>query len=320
MPYKSLFKIVVSLLFVTYLFFKVDIRLVLGALASVKPAWYLLSLLVPIVNTIVLAQKYKIVMKPSGIYQSVLQLIRINFICRFYSMFLSAPVGQGLIRWHLSTKNQGGRVKFLAVMLFERSTFLFALCLACVISLMLAPNGKAHEITDKTYPFLLAALLGLLLFYAFLSCRPICQSVMTNLLALKVGARNNFVRRLSGLVGTFSIFCNKKTILVSSLFFAFAWQSLFILRMYFVMLSIQVSLSLVHLVWMVSLVLLLQVLPISLNGIGMRETAYAFCFEMLHLPPEKGVVAGLLCFTHMVIISAIGGLLHLLPKEECVSS
>jgi hypothetical protein len=90
--------------------------------------------------------------------------------------------------------------------------------------------------------------------------------------------------------------------------------------MYFVILSIHVSLSLVHLTWMVCLVLLLQVLPISLNGIGVRETAYAFFFEVLSLPPEKGVAAGLLCFTHMLFMSAIGGLLQLLSKEQRVLS
>jgi len=321
MPYKSVFKIVVSLVFVTVLFFKVDIGLVYDALASAKPGWYLLSLLVPIVNTVILAQKYKIVMKPSGIRQSLFQLIRINFICRFYSMFLSTPVGQGLVRWHLSTKNQDGRVAFFAVILFERSTFLFALCLACAISAMLvAPNGKAYDLTGMTYPFLLAGLLGLLLFYFFLLCRPICQGAMSYLLNLKAGARNAFVRRLSGLASTFSVFCDTKAILMSSLFFAFVWQLLFILRMYFVILSIEVSLSLVHLTWMVCLVLLVQVLPISLNGIGVREAAYAFFFEILQLPPEKGVAAGLLCFTHILFMSAMGGVLQLLSKEQRVLS
>ena len=168
MPYKTAIKIVVSLLFLVYVFLKVDVRLVLSSLASVKTGWYVLSLLVPILNSLVLAQKYKIVMKPSGIYQPVLRLLQINFICRFYSMFLTTATGQGVIRWHLSTKNQEGRLKFLAVMFFERSTFLFALCLAFVLSVLLVPDTRAQDITDRIYPFVVACLSGLLLLYFFI--------------------------------------------------------------------------------------------------------------------------------------------------------
>jgi hypothetical protein len=316
MSYKTAIKTGVSLLFLAYLFFNVDIRKIVDSLLIVKPTWYVLSIIVCVVNTIVLAQKYKIVMQPSGIYQSLWQLIRINFVCRFYSMFLSTPVGQGLIRWHLSTKNQAGRVQFLAVMVFERSTFLFALCLSCLISAILTANGRAHEILDHSFLFLLVGLLGLALIQFLIVFPPACKKTANYLLNLKTRARKDLLRRVFGVLSTFSIFCNKKRILLWSLFFAILWHTLFVARIYFVVLSIQAPLDLVHLAWMASLVLLLQTLPISLNGIGVREAAYAFFFELFQLPAEKGVATGILCFTHMLIMSAVGALLHLLTSEQ----
>jgi len=66
---------------------------------------------------------------------------------------------------------------------------------------------------------------------------------------------------------------------------------------------------------MASLVLLVQVLPISISGIGLRETAYAFLFEIQDLSPEKGVLLGIVLFSQMLFTSSIGGALHLLSKE-----
>jgi len=67
--------------------------------------------------------------------------------------------------------------------------------------------------------------------------------------------------------------------------------------------------------WMASLALLIQVLPISLNGIGLREAAYAFFFRIQDLPPEAGVLIGILLFSQMFFMAAIGGVLHLFSKE-----
>jgi len=71
-------------------------------------------------------------------------------------MFLTTAIGQGVIRWHISTKNQEGRLKFIAVMFFERSTFFFALCFFVGISLFFVPNPGVKEIAGKIYPFIAA--------------------------------------------------------------------------------------------------------------------------------------------------------------------
>ncbi|MBW1849797.1 MAG: UPF0104 family protein, partial [Deltaproteobacteria bacterium] len=70
-----------------------------------------------------------------------------------------------------------------------------------------------------------------------------------------------------------------------------------------------------HLAWIASSVLLLQMFPISLNGIGIRETAYAFLFRLHDLPPEKGVLIGMLLFSQVLLMSIIGGIFHLVSRE-----
>ena len=109
MRYKIIIKIIISFIFIAYIVFKINLGLLAETVSSVRLKYYFISLVILMINSVVLAQKYKIVMQSSGIYQPLTELVKINFICRFYSMFLTTAVGQSVIRWHLSTKHQEGR-------------------------------------------------------------------------------------------------------------------------------------------------------------------------------------------------------------------
>jgi hypothetical protein len=61
-------------------------------------------------------------------------------------------------------------------------------------------------------------------------------------------------------------------------------------------------------------VLLLQTLPISFAGIGLREGAYAYLLTLYGLPPEKGVLIGILFFSQMLIMAFVGGVFELTDK------
>ncbi len=315
MSYKTIVRLFISFIFLAYVLVKVDMRFLYEALLSVRPTYYIISFLILISNSIILAQKYKIVMKPSGIYQSLVKLIGINFICRFYSMFFTTAIGQSVIRWHISTKNQEGRSKFVAVMLFERSSFLFVLFFIVMISLVLVANPVAKTILYTTLPLLVAGLLGILLYYFYLNSSWFHRSTNRFCSYVYGKIQNEKIHKISQFTNAFSMYYYKKKIVLSGLYLAFVWHLFFLLRVYLLTISSEVSLSFVQISWMASFVLLLQILPITLNGIGIRETAYAYLFRIQDLPPEKGVLLGILLFSQMLIMSFIGGILHLLSKE-----
>lgn len=56
-------------------------------------------------------------------------------------------------------------------------------------------------------------------------------------------------------------------------------------------------------------------LPVSLNGLGLREGAYLFLLGLIGITAEKGVAFGLLLFLIVVVDSLIGGLLFLLKRS-----
>ena len=55
-------------------------------------------------------------------------------------------------------------------------------------------------------------------------------------------------------------------------------------------------------------------LPVSLNGIGLREGGYLFLLSVIGISSEKGIAFGLLLFLIVAVDSLIGGLVFLLKK------
>jgi hypothetical protein len=122
-------------------------------------------------------------------------------------------------------------------------------------------------------------------------------------------------RRIVKFFEILGIYANQQKLILYGLFLACVWHFLFLARIYLLVVSIDATLSFVQVGWMASLVLLLQILPISLNGIGLRETAYAFLFRIQDLPPEKGVALGFIIFSQMLLISITGGVVYFLSKD-----
>jgi uncharacterized protein (TIRG00374 family) len=230
-------------------------------------------------------------------------------------MFLTTVIGQSVIRWHISTKNQEGRLKFIAVMFFERSSFLFALFFAVLISLSFVKNPAFKEIKNSILPLATAGLFGLSFYSLYLNCSFLYDSInrITSYLSKKFNSE--IMMKFFESISIFSIYYKKKKIMVSGLCLAFVWHLLFLVRVYLLIISTEVSLSFIQLSWMASLVLLLQILPVTLNGIGLRETSYAYLFKIQNLPPEKGIFLGILLLSQMILMASIGGFLHLLSRE-----
>jgi uncharacterized protein (TIRG00374 family) len=312
MRYKLPFRIALSLVFVSYLVFKIDWPSLVATFFSIKPTYFFLSFLLAILNSFILAIKYKTLMKPSGLYQPFLKLVKINFVSRFYAMFLSTAVGHGVVRWYKVTKNQNGRFKFLIVMVLERLTFIFAIFCTSILSLHLLSNPQLNALEHKILPILWAGLAGLILFFIYFLYSPF-HNLINRALQFMTAKLPALVKRSFASLDLAVFYGYDKVLL--TVFFALIWHFLFLLRVYALFLSLEVPLDFLDATWMASLVLLVQVIPISFSGIGVRETAYAYLFKMQNLPPEKGALIGILFFSQMLVMSLIGGAFEISSKE-----
>jgi len=310
---KIALKIGVSGLFVGYLSFKVDAAAIAAAVKDVDLSFYLLSTLIAVLSNFFIAAKYYLLIKDSPINHSLVSLVKINFISRFYALFLPSAIGREFVRWLKVTHNQEGRVSFLASIIFERLTFLLVLILCG--SLPLFMYGSIPEILVlklRLLPWValaLASIAVVLSFYLSASFRSWVKS-----LARRILSRFSDKFDIGSFLERFSLENMRASYYTGIVGLSLIWQIFYISRLYTLIKAAALPLNLIDIVWMGSLVLLLQTLPISFAGIGLREGAYAYLLTLYDLPPEKGVLIGILFFSQMLVMAFVGGVFELTAK------
>jgi uncharacterized membrane protein YbhN (UPF0104 family) len=310
---KIALRIGVSCLFVGYLSFKVDLSAIAAAVNNVDLIFYLLSTLIAVLSNFFIAGKYYLLIKESPINHSMLSLVTINFISRFYALFLPSAVGREIVRWFKVTRNQEGRASFIASIIFERLTFLLVLILCGSIPIFLP--GSIPEIDGlksrlQPWTILTLVIVAILLsFYVSALVRSLVKSIAGRLF-------NRFSDKFNiiSFIDNFSLNKAKTTVYAAIVGLSLVWQIFYIIRLVALIKAAALPLTLIDIVWMGSLVLLVQTLPISLAGIGLREGAYAYLFTLYGLPPEKGVLMGILFFSQMLIMAFMGGVFELMDK------
>ncbi len=232
-------------------------------------------------------------------------LIKINFIARFYALFLPSAIGREIVRWIKVTRNQSGKAFFGASIVYERLTFLLVLLLCGVMPLFLYKSGA--ELIDLRMRILPAAILGL----GFISTS-ILLLIFQPTRGFVISLPHRALKRLWPKLDVLAYLKNDTLVKVQPhtilwlMGLSVIWQIFFIGRLLVLVKAASLPLTFIDIAWIGSLVLLLQTMPISFAGIGLRESAYAYLFSFFNLPPEKGVLMGVLFFSQMLIIALVG--------------
>jgi len=310
---KIAFKIGISCLVVGYLCIKVDLSEIAVALKHINSSIYLFSTLLAFFSNFFIAGKYYLLIKESPINRSIFSLLKINFISRFYALFLPSALGREFVRWIKVTANQEGRASFVTAIIFERLIFLLVLLLCGSIPLLMYESMPTIIVLRlRLQPWVILALViiaALLSFYMSDAFRSLAKSI-ANRIPNRVSDKFNII----AFIETFSLNNMKATYYVGIIALSLLWQIIYIGRLFALIKAASLPLGLIDIVWMGSLVLMLQTLPISFAGIGLREGVYAYLFTLYSLPPEKGVLIGILFFSQMLIMAFVGGVLELLDK------
>lgn len=311
---KFVIRLGISCLLVGYLAVKVDWALILLALKQIDLPLYATSTLLALVSSFFLACKYYLLIRGTSISRSIPSLIKINFISRFYALFLPSAIGPEAVRWFKVTRNQKGRAFFLAVTVFERLIFLFVLLLFGITPLFFySSHAEIVTLRIRILPAVIVSLSFICLsitYYISPTVRSFLNSIIDRTLSWRWKQPD-----IASFLRNFSLKNSKPSLYAYIFGLSLIWQIFFLGRLFILFKSAAIPLSFMDVAWMGSLVLLLQVLPISFAGIGVREGAYAYLFTVFNLPPEKGVLVGILFFSQMLLMSLIGGILELSSRE-----
>jgi uncharacterized membrane protein YbhN (UPF0104 family) len=283
------------------------------ATLSVRLEYFLASYSCLFALEALVAWRLRILMRPMDFQLPLLRLLKISLISRFLGFFLPAGLGQGVVRWFKVTRARVGRLQFLVVTTIEKA-LLFVTTLLCVgLPLVLSPDPRVQHIRAALLPIVIIGLPilgGLLLTFFY---EPAYRQIRRGLSPLgeRLGRPSP---RLSALLGEVTVFFGRTADLLSAASITVGVQAMVLLRIALLFYAVGLDLPWLTVLWAGSLVFVIQALPISIAGLGVREYAFAYVVGILDRPPELGMLVGLLFFAQIVITALIGGLLEVFDR------
>jgi glycosyltransferase 2 family protein len=306
-------KIIVSLLFFVLLFKIIDVKSLWRALCGVRIGLFFLSYGVMVFGEVFIALRLQVLMRPTVLWLPMRRLFRIGFIAYFYAIFLPGGIGQIAAKWYKVTENKIGRLHFLIVSIIEKSVFLLVTLICVGISLILLSDPETSHLRSLFFPFIMVFLAIEGLFYLFLLSPSLYRYIKQRFASL----RARFTGRLAefmGHLGQLDPFIGQWWPPLLAAFLTVGVQIFIVIRIGLLFYAVDVSMPWVRILLISSLIFFIQMIPISLGGLGVRESAFAYLFHLYGYGADIGVVVGLLFFGQIVLCAIIGGVLELTDR------
>ena len=236
--------------------------------------------------------------------RSLGQLTGFYFIGMYFNLMLPTSVGGDVVRaWYLDGRS-GRRLSAFASVLLDRLNGLLMLVALAAVAVTLSPLPLPAWIVASVWGALACSLLGFagLLLFAWRAPAAYLQGEPDD--AEKAGARTSNPR------AALRLFCQPR-VLAATLLLSLCVQAANVLIVWLIGQALHVSVPSAYYWVMVPMVTLLTLLPISINGMGVREEATALFLAPLGIAESAAVTLSVLWFAVSASVSLLGGAVYL---------
>jgi uncharacterized protein (TIRG00374 family) len=236
--------------------------------------------------------RWQLLARPLGFRGSCWQFTAFYFIGMFFNLVLPTSVGGDVVRaWYLDG-GSGHRMTAFVSVLIDRATGLLILLLVACLGVVVCPIGLPGWVSGSVWGMVVAAFLGLLSlpFVARWTAR------FDRFRRLAQGAR---------------FYLRHPRLLLETGGLSLGIQAANVLLVWLVGLAIDVRISPLYYCVFVPMVCLLTLLPISLNGMGIREWSTVLFLAPLGVNASTATSLAFLWFLMLTAVSLCGGIIYL---------
>ncbi len=309
----TLLKLAVSVLLLAYLLTqRLSWREIERALAA--PVWPLLGAAFAVYALSALggALQWGWILRAAGVTAPAREMLRLYCVGLFFNNFLPANVGGDAVKIIDLGRQEGRPLKVFGATLLDRLLGLCSLTLLALVAFGAA--ALRLQALPPVYPLLVAMIVWLALLALLLSRR---VSALAPRLIGALGWRSSQAR-LQELLAEFRLYRARVRWLGAVFAFSLGVQALRVTTHLLVARGLAIPLDggqALQLFVLVPLLGILVALPISINGIGLRESAAALLFTTAGFAAADAVAMQLTAFVVQAAFSLIGGALFLRGRK-----
>lgn len=296
----------VSIAVLWYLFSHTEFSAVFDSMRSASVFWLFMSFLLLGIGKLLTGYRWQVLLAAQGLHVPLRTLIASLFVGQFFNSFLPTNVGGDAVRAiDLANYSKEG-AKSVTSVVADRLIGVVALVVFGVIALFIAYLSN-QDVTTFFWPIVASALLcvaaTVVIFNSFLSTQ--AESLLKRIGMRKAGAK------LRKMYEAFQMLRGRRTLVVAFLV-SLALQANVIIHYYFISLALNSNISLLYYSLVVPIVLIVLLLPISINGIGLREGVFVFLLAGLGMSAQDAIALSWIAFAMAFSQGIIGGIIFAL--------
>lgn len=292
---KALFKIGISLLLLAWFLMKADREQMARAFFSIPgPLWPMLFLMY-LTSQVLSSIRWYILVRTLGFTGRWLTYLNYYFCGMFFNLFLPTGIGGDVIKIFFISRGGDHRKKLLASysVLADRLFGLASLLLFGCAAVILSPEILPAPLSD-------------LLTWAGVTV--ICVLFFMPVLGRLVYGRAS--RMVERAVRAILVFWRYPATLAVGIILSFFIQGLCILMCIFIGRAMAIQVPALFYFAAFPLIALITMLPISFNGIGVREGGFVYLLGLHGIPAGQAVMLSLAFFAVQVTASLAGGVVY----------
>ena len=300
-----------TVLLLAFLVYRMDLREFLQILVSADISLLLLAALVQIFAIFVSVSRWRIILENFSIRINFLPLTKIAFIGNFFNLLLPSAIGGDVFRaYYLAKREQRGMSTTLTSTLLERSAGLCAL-------LAIGTFSAAARRIEVQGVWLLYCFLFLIVLYALANVALFHSWIHRRITSFLRGRKlAEFEAKMELVYQGLNKLRRNGTAISISLLLSLLIQFLAVVIVWIAARSIAIEAPFYAFLIFIPMINLTIMIPLTINGIGLRESAYYLLFSQIGVPVESAVSLSFLNFLVVVIASLPGAVVYSLYKKE----
>jgi len=291
-----LLKTFVSLALLSLLFCQADRDELARLVVSVNWRFLAGGFLCVAAGVAVSCYKWKVILRVDGIDSPLAVLVRYYLIGTFFNNFLPTSIGGDAVRAYYVARKFGRPSVGVSSILFERLSGLLVLVLFPVVAFY--PSSLSFP--ESVQGMFCGGVVGLTLLLTGVALSPAGEKLLR---ALPVRVRT----AMEGVVGSLGRYLSDTQSLILVLFCSLLFNGLMILAAWYVAAALGLELRMIDLMVAVPLVVLLTLIPFSLNGLGIREGGFILILADLGVGSTEALSFSLLNYMLVLVLSFVGG-------------
>ncbi len=290
-----IFKALVSLGLLAYLLVSVNLSTLVALISRISLIHYAAAIAVGGIAVVLSTYKWRVILRNEELDCPSAELLRYYLIGIYFNNFLPTSIGGDAARVYLLARRYGHRKKIFYSVLVERFTGLMALVFFLTLGVVWGPRVLGGDYSVLLGPVFL---LGGGLFLIFFN-----RQVLARFVKMLPGPLQGYVEMVGDRLGHGIHFSKVGwTVVWTSVFFQFLGILIYLL----VAQSLSLTVTFSDLMLIVPLVTLLTLIPLSLNGLGIREGGFVVLLSGLGVPASEALSLSLLYYAITLLLSLCG--------------